>query len=213
MKTTYSIVLANDHKMFLDGITSIMLHESNYKIVFSTSNGLEVKKFLKANLNESIDLVILDVNMPKVDGVTLNKFIKQNTSTKTLVVSMLSEPRKIMELIEGGVDGYISKNASKCELLKAVNKILKGEKYFSKDVKERYAEGVFYKKEKSMSLTQREKQILQLIGEEYTTQEIANELFLSKYTVEGYRSSLFSKLNVRNVVGLAKHALRMGLVK
>ncbi len=213
MKTKYKLVLVDDHKMFLDGLISIMFHESNYDIVFSANNGLDAKKFLEINTSNKIDLVILDLNMPKIDGITLNRFIKENTSIKTLIISMLSEPYKINQLIEDGVDGYISKNATKCELLSATNKILKGEKFFSKSIKKKYTEDVFYQKKRCVDLTQRETQILQLIGEEYTTQEIANQLFLSKYTVEGYRVSLFSKLRVKNVVGLAKYAVRMGLVE
>lgn len=213
MKVSNRIVLADDHKMFLDGLTSILLHDFKYEIVFTGNNGLDVKNYLEINNAESVDLVILDLNMPEVDGVALNHYIKKNTRIKTLILSMLSNPQKIAQLIQDDVDGYISKNATKRELLNAIKKILSGGKYFSKDVKELYTEGIFYQKERGLVLTKREKQILQLIAEEYTTQEIANQLYLSKYTVEGYRASLFSKLNVKNVVGLAKHAVRMGLVQ
>ncbi|WP_405207062.1 response regulator [Aquimarina sp. LLG6339-5] len=211
---TYKLVVADDHKMFLDGLLSIISHESDYEIVYTASNGLDLKKYLDINTTDQIDLAILDINMPKMDGVALNYYIKENHPTiKTLIVSMSSEPQKIYELTQAAVNGYIPKNAKKEELLKAIETILKGANYFSNSIKEAYTKSIFEQKQHNeINLSKREKQILQLIAKEYTTQEIADQLFLSKYTIEGYRTSLISKLNVKNVVGLAKHAIRLGLV-
>ncbi|AXT54709.1 DNA-binding response regulator [Aquimarina sp. AD1] len=211
---TYKLVVADDHKMFLDGLLSIISHESDYEIVYTASNGLDLKKYLDINTTDQIDLAILDINMPKMDGVALNHYIKENHPTiKTLIVSMLSEPQKIYELTQASVNGYIPKNAKKEELLKAIETILKGSNYFSNSIKEAYTKSIFEQKQHNeINLSKREKEILQLIAKEYTTQEIADQLFLSKYTIEGYRTSLISKLNVKNVVGLAKHAIKLGLV-
>ena len=211
---TYKLVVADDHKMFLDGLLSIISHESDYEIVYTASNGLDLKKYLDINTTDQIDLAILDINMPKMDGVALNHYIKENHPTiKTLIVSMLSEPQKIYELTQAAVNGYIPKNAKKEELLKAIETILKGSNYFSNSIKEAYTKSIFEQKQHNeINLSKREKEILQLIAKEYTTQEIADQLFLSKYTIEGYRTSLISKLNVKNVVGLAKHAIKLGLV-
>jgi len=213
MRGPINVILADDHKMFIDGLTSILQHECDCNILFSANNGWEIKNFLESNENTRVDLVIMDLDISIVDGVSLNHFIKNNSYAKTLILSTLANPQKIKQLVDDGLDGYLSKNATKRELLVAVDQITQGIKHFSKDIKERYAEGVIYQKENRMPLTKRETQILQLIAEEYTTQEIATQLFLSKYTIEGYRSSLFSKLNVKNVVGLAKHAVKMGLVQ
>ncbi|WP_027394161.1 response regulator transcription factor [Aquimarina latercula] len=211
---TYKLVVADDHKMFLDGLLSIISHESDYEIVYTASNGLDLKKYIDINTTDQIDLAILDINMPKMDGVALNHYIKENHPTiKTLIVSMLSEPQKIYELTQASVNGYIPKNAKKEELLKAIETILKGSNYFSNSIKEAYTKSIFEQKQHNeINLSKREKEILQLIAKEYTTQEIADQLFLSKYTIEGYRTSLISKLNVKNVVGLAKHAIKLGLV-
>ncbi|MBQ4805586.1 response regulator transcription factor [Aquimarina sp. MMG015] len=211
---TYKLVVADDHKMFLDGLLSIISHESDYEIVYTASNGLDLKKYIDINTTDQIDLAILDINMPKMDGVALNHYIKENHPTiKTLIVSMLSEPQKIYELTQAAVNGYIPKNAKKEELLKAIETILKGSNYFSNSIKEAYTKSIFEQKQHNeINLSKREKEILQLIAKEYTTQEIADQLFLSKYTIEGYRTSLISKLNVKNVVGLAKHAIKLGLV-
>ncbi|WP_299190104.1 response regulator transcription factor [uncultured Aquimarina sp.] len=211
---TYKLVVADDHKMFLDGLLSIISHESDYEIVYTASNGLDLKKYIDINTTDQIDLAILDINMPKMDGVALNHYIKENhPNIKTLIVSMLSEPQKIYELTQAAVNGYIPKNAKKEELLKAIETILKGSNYFSNSIKEAYTKSIFEQKQHNeINLSKREKEILQLIAKEYTTQEIADQLFLSKYTIEGYRTSLISKLNVKNVVGLAKHAIKLGLV-
>ena len=213
-KRTYKLVVADDHKMFLDGLISIIAHESDYEIIYTASNGSDLKKYLDINTDDQIDLAILDINMPKMDGIALNLHIKKNhPGIKTLIVSMLSTPDKIYELTQDGVNGYIPKNSRKEELLKAIETILKGSNYFSDSIKETYTKSVFEQKQSNeINLSKREKEILQLIAKEYTTQEIADKLFLSKYTIEGYRTSLISKLNVKNVVGLAKHAIKMGLV-
>ena len=213
-KRTYKLVVADDHKMFLDGLISIIAHESDYEIIYTASNGSDLKKYLDINTDDQIDLAILDINMPKMDGIALNQHIKKNhPGIKTLIVSMLSTPDKIYELTQDGVNGYIPKNSRKEELLKAIETILKGSNYFSDSIKETYTKSVFEQKQSNeINLSKREKEILQLIAKEYTTQEIADKLFLSKYTIEGYRTSLISKLNVKNVVGLAKHAIKMGLV-
>lgn len=213
-KNTYKLVVADDHKMFLDGLISIIAHESDYEIIYTASNGSDLKKYLDINTDDQIDLAILDINMPKMDGIALNQHIKKNhPGIKTLIVSMLSTPDKIYELTQDGVNGYIPKNSRKEELLKAIETILQGSNYFSDSIKETYTKSVFEQKQSNeINLSKREKEILQLIAKEYTTQEIADKLFLSKYTIEGYRTSLISKLNVKNVVGLAKHAIKMGLV-
>ncbi|MBW1295653.1 response regulator transcription factor [Aquimarina litoralis] len=213
-KHTYKLVVADDHKMFLDGLLSIIAHESDYEIIYTASNGSDLKKYLDINVDDQIDLAILDINMPKMDGIALNQHIKKHhPAIKTLIVSMLATPDKIYELTQDGVNGYIPKNSRKEELLKAIETILNGSNYFSDSIKETYTKSVFEQKQSNeINLSKREKQILQLIAKEYTTQEIADKLFLSKYTIEGYRTSLISKLNVKNVVGLAKHAIKMGLV-
>jgi len=213
-KHTYKLIVADDHKMFMDGLLSIISYESDYEIVYSASNGLDLKKYLEINVSNPIDLAILDINMPEMDGVALNRYIKEHHPTiKTLIVSMLANPEKIYELTQDSVNGYIPKNARKEELIKAIETILSGQNYFSDSIKELYTKSVFEQKQNNeIHLSTREKEILQLIAKEYTTQEIADTLFLSKYTIEGYRTSLISKLNVKNVVGLAKHAIRLGLV-
>lgn len=211
----YNLIIADDHKMFLDGLLSILNAEKDYNILITAKDGKHIIKYLEINPQEKIDLIITDISMPDIDGITLNKMVKERkNSIKTLVVSMHKEADMIDQLIENEVDGYVPKNAEKEELLKAIQSILKGEKYFSKEIRDVYTENKFSKKKhQDVKLTQREIDVITLIAKEYTTQEIADELFLSKHTIESYRKNLIAKLNVRNLAGLTRYALKMKYIK
>ncbi len=210
----YNLIIADDHKMFLDGLLSILSVKTEYNILFTANSGKNVVKYVKINPADKIDLIITDISMPEVDGITLNNTVKEiNPNIKVLVVSMHIDTAMIDTLIKNDVDGYLPKNAEKEELLKAIASILKGEKYFSEIIKDAYMKSVFNKeKEAITTLTEREKEVLKLIAQENTTQEIADILFLSKHTIESYRKNLISKLNVRNLAGLTKYAIKLGLV-
>ena len=212
----YRLIIADDHKMFLDGLLSILESKEAYEIVLTANSGKNVAKYLDINNSkEPIDLVITDVNMPDFNGIELNKHIKTNHSkTKTLVVSMLHDATTVQTLTKDNVDGYVPKNAEKEELLEAIETILNGEKYFSQSIKDVYLKGMF-SNEKTLieTLSKREKEVLKLIALEHTTQEIADTLFLSKHTIESYRKNLISKLEVRNPAGLTKYAIKLGLVE
>lgn len=209
----YNIIIVDDHKMFLDGISSIFSEVEDYNIMLKSTDGIHVLKFIQNNVDKKIDLVITDISMPEIDGITLNHRIKNfNPHIKTLVVSMHTDTKMIDRLIQNDVDGYVSKNAEKHELLKAVDTILNGDRFFSDSIKQAYMNSVFNKeKDAIQSLTKREKEVLKLIAEEFTTQEIADQLFLSKHTIESYRKTLISKLKVKNLAGLTKYAIKLGL--
>ncbi|RPD90704.1 DNA-binding response regulator [Aureibaculum marinum] len=210
----YKLIIADDHKMFLDGLLSIIANESDFEIVMTANSGQNVIKYLDNCNGKDVDLVITDINMPDVTGIELNKHIKTKFPTiRTLVVSMRHDSKTIHVLTEDNVDGYVPKNAEKGELIQAIETIVKGEKYFSESIKKAYMDSMFNKeKDVISSLTKREKEVLKLIAEEYTTQEIADKLFLSKHTIEGYRKNLISKLEVRNLAGLTKYAIQLGLL-
>ncbi len=212
---TYKLIIADDHKMFLDGVMSILEHKDNYEVILTANNGKNVAKYIDINAQDGIDLVITDVNMPEYNGIELNKHIKQNhPKIKTLVVSMLHDATTVQTLTKDNVDGYIPKNAEKDELLTAIETILNGDKYFAQSIKDVYLKGMF-SNEQSLeeSLSKREKEVLTLIAKEFTTQEIADELFLSKHTIESYRKNLITKLGVRNLAGLTKYAIKFGLLE
>ncbi|WP_291870368.1 response regulator transcription factor [Maribacter sp.] len=210
----YNLIIADDHKMFIDGLLSILKEAPEFSVTLTAKNGAQVVKYLDINGAADIHLLITDLTMPEIGGIELNKIVKEKHPTlKTLVVSMHIDGQMIDQLIRNNVDGYVPKNAEKEELLSAIRTIVKGEKYFSKEIKRAYTDAMFQeKKNKEVVLTTREKEVLKLIAEENTTQEIADILFLSKHTIESYRKNLISKLQVKNLAGLTKHAIKMGLL-
>jgi len=210
----YKLIIADDHQMFIDGLMSILKDAPEFDVITTFKNGAQVIKYLDINGADDLHLLVTDLTMPEIDGIKLNSIIKEKYLTlKTLVVSMHIDGGMIDTLIRNNVDGYVPKNAEKEELLEAIRTIVKGEKYFSTEIKRAYTDAMFEnKKQAEISLTDREKEVLKLIAEENTTQEIADTLFLSKHTIESYRKNLISKLQVKNLAGLTKHAIKMGLL-
>ncbi len=210
----YNLIIADDHKMFIDGLLSILNDAPEFSVATTARNGAQVIKYLDINGTKDLHLLITDLSMPEMDGIELNRIVKEKYPTlKTLVVSMHINGGMIEKLIQNNVDGYVPKNAEKDELLTAMRTIVKGEKYFSQEIKRAYTDAMFdNKKQEEVHLTDREKEVLKLIANEYTTQEIADELFLSKHTIESYRKNLISKLQVKNLAGLTKYAIKIGLL-
>lgn len=211
----HKIILADDHKLFLEGLVQLLEKETTLHLLYYAHNGKLVMNYLNAHPELEVDLVITDIAMPETDGILLNRFIKETRpATKTMVVSMHTDTNMVDALVQNDVDGYLSKNAGADEFLKAIHTILKGEKYFSESVKQAYMNSVFRKEKDTMEmLSTREKEVLKLIAQEYTTQEIADKLYLSKHTIESYRKTLLSKLKVRNLAGLTRYAIKLGLLE
>ena len=127
----YNLIIVDDHKMFLDGVLSILNSENDYNVVLTSTEGKNVVKYLEINSKDTIDLIITDISMPELDGVTLSKIVKEKRKDiKILVVSMHTNADVIDSLIKLDVEGYVPKNAKKEELLHAIKTILEGDKYF-----------------------------------------------------------------------------------
>ena len=208
------LLIADDHQMFIDGVRSLLSDSSTYTIVAEATNGQEV---LDALSLQDIDLVLLDMNMPVMDGLSALKVIKEKfPKVKVIMLTMFDTRDYIQRLLKAGADGYILKNTGKAELTLGIETVMKGESFFSKEVTKLVMEGLQGKKSTSgtikVELTQRETEVLKLIVKEFTTQEIAEALFISTNTVETHRKNLINKLGVRNLAGLVKYALQNGLV-
>ncbi|MFA9370526.1 MAG: response regulator [Labilibaculum antarcticum] len=206
------VLLVDDHLMFLEGLQSLFANEKNIEVVGAASNAQIALDILK---EEQPDIVITDLSMPDIDGSSLVASIqKMYPSIYTLVLSMHSDAQIISKLINQDINGYLLKNAEKEELLTAVKTIAGGENYFSKEVKEIFTQSSFNRNFNPIpELSKREKEVLKLIGDEYTTKEIADHLFISQNTVESHRKNMFSKLNVKNVAGLIKVAIKNNLLE
>lgn len=210
-KGKINLIIADDHGMFLEGLKSLLEKEEGICIIDTARDGQSVLELLKS---KETDLVITDLSMPEVDGMTLNKIIKKkHPKVKTIVVSTHSESDKVLQLIKNDVDGYLLKNADPKELVDAINIVAKGDKYFSKEVKDKFMSNVFSEEKESQipALTKREKEIMKLITAEHTTSEIAESLHISEHTVNSHRKNLLSKLGVKNTIGLVKFAIKHDL--
>lgn len=212
MNTT-KIIIADDHTMFLEGITSLLNNVSEIEIVGKAVNGKEVLLLLEKT---KTDIIVLDISMPEMDGIEVTKIIKKKYSNlKILILSTHSNSQMIAKLIRIGIDGYLLKNAEKDELLYAIQKINLGETYFSKEVAiihNEYETNFKQNLATTTELSNREKEILILIAKQYTAAEIAEKTFISLNTVNTHKRNLLSKLNVKNAAGLVKYAIELGLL-
>lgn len=214
MKTR--LLLVDDHQMFLDGLVEILSKEANYEIVGTAKNGQEAISILK---NQSADIVITDVSMPIMDGEELlNSIRNQFKNVRVIMLTMDDSGKRIAKLIRGGADSYLFKNASKEELIEAIDHVARGEQFFNARVQRsilddmvpnRKAEQLNHLKEE---LTDREKQILVMISQEFTQQEIADQLFISPNTVVYHKRKLMILFDVKSVAGLVRKSVEMGLI-
>lgn len=211
------IAIADDHAMFVDGIESILRNEETIKLVDSCFDGKSVFTMLQ---KQKIDVILLDINLPDMSGIEVAKRLQvEFPEVKVIALSMYNDESIVSEMINNGAQGYILKNTGRAELIQAIETVASGMSYFSKDVTETIM-GTLLKKpnpKKTPSflipdISKRELEVLNLIVKEYTTIEIAEKLFISVRTVESHRTSLTSKLNVRNSAGLVRAALELKLV-
>ena len=211
-----NILLVDDHQIIIDGLKGLLLDEKGIGQLFEAKNGAQTLATVE---EEEIDLVLLDINLPDMSGFDICKQLKSEDSCpKIIALTMHDNAGYINKMIKSGVDGYLLKNTGKAELLKAIETVTQGGRYFSSEVANALLAGTHEVKKPKMTdfiqkLTRREKEILQLITEEYTTDEIAGKLFISPTTVITHRKSLLRKLNAKNVAGLVKKAFEFGLLK
>ena len=205
------VAIADDHQMFIDGIKSLFLDHPDIEIKVAANNGIELLEKLNY---EPIDILLLDSDMPKLDGIETTKKIKEIfPSIKIIILTMHNEKNIISSFVQEGVSGYILKNTSEKELIEAISQIQKGETFYSQKIAQVIMRDLGDNSANKMAISEREIDVLKLIAEEFTTKEIAEKLFISKNTVETHRKNLIFKLGVRNVVGLVKYAIQEGYVK
>lgn len=204
------ILIADDHQMFRAGMRSLINSIDQMEVVGEAASGFETIDFLKEN---QADIVLLDYNMPDLTGLeSIIEIRKQKIDVKIIMLTMHNKREIIRDVLTAGADGYLLKDSSRQELIDAITEVQAGESYFVDDVKDSLKDSYRIPFEKKViRLTPREKDVLKLICEELTTQEIADKLFISVNTVETHRKNLFSKTGVKNGIGLVKFALTNGL--
>lgn len=207
------VLVADDHDLVRMGITRMLDDDPDIEVIGEAVDGdsavLQVRKLMP-------DVLLLDVNMPNIDGIEATRRIKQfSNHTKVLAVSSFSAQPYPSMLLKAGVDGYITKGTPLDEMIRAIKKVHTGSRYFSHDIAEQLAETVLGEQSQSPfdSLSEREKQVAMMVVNCQSTQQIADQLFVSAKTVNTYRYRIFEKLGVDSDVKLTHLAIRHGLIQ
>ncbi|MEP4533621.1 MAG: response regulator transcription factor [Cyclobacteriaceae bacterium] len=207
------LLLVDDHELFLEGIISLIEGEEFVQIMGTAANG---KLALEAIRQEQPDVLITDLSMPVMGGIELVKTVKEEfPDIKILVLTMHNDRPTISEIMMAEAEGYVLKNTDRDELIKAVKKVSDGGTFYCNEVTEVLLERLMEQKRKEeikISLTEREQEVLKLIAEEMSSEEIANQLFISRRTVETHRKNMLKKTEVNTVIGLLKYGVRYGLI-
>ena len=208
---TISILLADDHRLFRLGMRQILEKVEDLDVV-GEAESAEKTFSLCAQLRP--DLVLMDISFPTNNGIEITKQISKILEIKVLALTSHEEDQYVIEMLRAGASGYLIKNSSADELIRAIRTIHAGHSYFSKNISKTIFENT--DKEKTLqtnlselSVTCREMEVLKYLSEEMTNKEIATQLFISPRTVETHKRNLMQKLKVRNAVGLAKFYFNM----
>ena len=196
--------------MVVAGLNSLLGQLENIEVAGAVSNAFDAIPFLKKN---KIDVILLDINLPDISGIDLCKKIhKEFPEIKILGISTFSERSYISRMIENGASGYLIKSASATEIAEAIDTVLKEKMYLSVSMEHIAKPLSIIPSDNLPALTKREKEILQLISEGFTNNQIAEKLFISSLTVDSHRKNLLTKLNVNNTASLIKLAVQNGLI-
>ena len=203
-----NILIADDHQLLIDGIKTTLTGVEDIQVVAEVYNGYQVLEKLESGIH--VDVILMDINMPKLDGLNATKMVRKKfPEVKILALSQYDEKRFVKQMVKNGASGYLLKDSGKDDLVKAIRTVQGGQSYFcerlsmrliSQELKMENTSALFPK------LTDRELEVLRLIGKEFSSQEIADKLFISFHTVESHRANLMLKAGVKNTAGLIRWA-------
>lgn len=210
------VLIAEDHSMVRAGIRALLEKAGDVHVLGEAANGQEAIEMAR-ELNP--DVLIMDIMMPRMNGIQAAENIREmKLSTNILLLSMYSDAGLVHQALQCGVKGYVLKSSASDELIWAVRAVANGQTHLSSPISEIVIESVINPQSSGRTndplsiLSPREKEILQLVAEEHTSGEIADILFISEKTVEKHRARLMEKLNVRNLAGLVRLAVKYRLV-
>jgi len=205
----YTIVLADDHAMFRDGIRKIIERIKDALVSGEVNDGLELLELLKRS---SPNLVILDISMPNLRGLEAIREIKRTyPQVKVLVLTMHKKKEFLQQALRDGADGFLLKEDAGSELIRAVQTVRNGGKYLS-PLLSGVLTSLAVEEEKTEVLTIREREVLKLLAEGKRTKEIAEALYISPFTVRRHRSNIMEKLNIKSLADLVKYAISQSYI-
>ena len=208
------ILLADDHRLVREGLRSLLEKLPSIEVVAEASDGLEALELLKATRP---DIVLMDITMPRLSGVeAVRRISKEYPRTKAIVVSIHAAEEYVWQALRAGASGYLIKDADASELATAIQAVMNGETYLSPRVSRTVISNYFERTGNSQGplerLTPRQREVLQLIAEGQNTKAIAPTLKISVKTVEAHRLQMMKRLDIHDVPGLVRYAVRSGLV-
>jgi DNA-binding NarL/FixJ family response regulator len=213
---TITIFLADDHTIVRQGLAKLLEGEPHFKVVGEAKNGREAVSLVEALKPE---IVIMDISMPLLNGIEATRLIKKSRpQTKVIILSMHTHDRYIGELFHLGVSGYLLKDSTGSDIIQAISAAVKGDTYLSPSISRRVIEDYLYLKKRSPQedlygkLSNREREVFQMIAEGHSTKEISDILFISPSTVKTHRANIMEKLQFTNISQLVQFAIHLGIV-
>jgi len=217
MKYFIRIVIADDHEIFRDGLALMLSKQKDVILEGQAENGLQLIRLVE---EKQPDVILTDIKMPRMDGIEATKLLLQkNPDQKVIALSMFDEENLIVEMLEAGAKGYLLKNADKHEIIEAIEQVYEGNSFYCRHTSAKLAKMIVksnfnpHKKTEKIVFTDRETAIIKYTCMQLTAQHIGEKLFLSKRTVEGYRTKILEKMNVKNTAGVVIYALKHSLVE
>jgi DNA-binding NarL/FixJ family response regulator len=205
------ILLADDHAIVRNSL-KVLLEREGFQVVGEAADGQEASR-LAAKLNP--DVAVLDISMPLLNGLDATRDLRQSSpKTKSILLTMHREEEYVMGALRAGAKGYVLKSQAATDLIQAIHQVCRGEVYLSPGVSRAVVEAFLSKSDlPSEPLSPRERQVLQLIGEGKSSKEIASLLGISVKTAESHRARLMQKLDIHEIAGLVRYAIRKGLIQ
>lgn len=201
-----SVFIVDDHYMVIEGIRSLLQNEKGIEWMGHAMNAASCLSFLQS---QRPDVILMDINLPDKNGIDLCREVREKyTSVFVIGLSTFNQQSFIQKMIDNGASGYVLKNATQEELLDAISLVAKGQTYLSDEA----AKSLRSNKEEPVILTRREKEVLELIADGMTNNEIAEKLFVSVTTVNTHRKNLLEKFDAKNIASLIKTAARMNMI-
>lgn len=214
-KPQIRIIIADDHKLFREGIRQALSEESNIRIMAEAADG---KDLVEKARSIKPEVILTDNKMPIMDGIeATKKILEHNPEVKIIGLSMFDDEANIVDMLEAGAKGYLIKNAEKDEIIEAIYTVYGGDPYYCKHTSYALAKmisGSRFNSDKpkvKIEFTDRELEVVKLICQQMTNKEIADQLYISARTVEGYRFKIQEKLDVKNSIGIVIYAIKHNL--
>jgi len=212
-----TVLIVEDHQLFREGLKSLLSRRKDLTVAGEAQDGIEA---IKVTREIQPDLILLDISMPRMGGISVIKEVKREfPEIKILALTIHESDQYVLEAFEAGADGYCIKDANRDELMMAIDSVLMGKTFISPDIADDVMEG-FLAGRKTLkeqtrwdTVTQREREVLKMIGEGYRNKQIAELLHISVKTVEKHRANIMTKLDLHNVAELTAYAIDKGLVE